>query len=276
MPDLEVSVITPTHRREDFVVETIESVLSQKGVSLELIVLDDTPEGSAQRAVESVQDARVSYHKRSTPSGGRPAVARNEGLARATGRYVYFLDDDDHVLPGALAALVGALDRHPKAAVAYGSVEPFGLDEAIVERYRRWFAWARRVSVPLARSSWLTTGFILFRGTVIINSACMMRRESALALRGYDTSIPLYEDVEFHMRGIRRFGHVFVDVPVLHYRTGSPSLIHDLLGDVGPIHRSNALIHGKYRRTYGALDYRALQVATRLLPLEGAPQTGGR
>ncbi len=263
----DVSVIVPTHRRERLVVEAVQSALTQEGVSVEVLVLDDSPEGSARAAVEAIGDPRVRYHVRAEPSRGRPAVVRNEGIWMARGRHLYFLDDDDHVLPGGLAALASALDRTPAAGVAYGRVVAFGTDPAIVASYERWWSWADRVSRRVGLSSWLTAGVILFRGTLLINSACMMRTSCARELGGYDGAIPVYEDVEFHTRGIRRFGHVFVDHPVLHYRTGAPSLIHDLKGDTGPIRSSYAIIHRKYRQAHGELEYRALQLVSKLLPL---------
>lgn len=267
MSKLDVSVVIPTFRRERQVVEAIGSALSQEGVSVEVLVLDDTPEGSAMDAVMSVGDPRVQYIKRTAASNGRPAIVRNEAIDQARGCYLYFLDDDDHVLPGALRALSSNLDANLGAAVAYGTVLPFGENAEIVARYMEWFRWAARTSRYLAHSSWLTVGAILFRGTIIINSACMMRRTCAVALGGYDAAIPVYEDVEFHMRGIRRWGHVFVDHPVLHYRTGAPSLIHNLQGDQDPVRRSYEIIHRKYKEAYGLADYRALQVASKLLPL---------
>lgn len=267
MSAIDVSVIIPTHRREREVVEAVASALGQEGVSVEVLVLDDTAEGTAAAAIQAIGDPRVQYLRRTTPSGGRPAIVRNEGIARARGRHLYFLDDDDRVLPGALAALAGALDRTPRAAVAFGRVDPFGADAAIVDRYREWWGWAAGAARRLSGSSWLTAGAILFHGTLIINSVCLMRRACAVALGGYDPALPVYEDVEFHLRGIRRWGHVFVDHPVLHYRTGAPSLIHDLKGDPRPIQRSYAIMHRKYREAHGALDYRALQLISRLLPL---------
>ncbi len=267
MGEPDVSVIIPTHRREREVVEAIGSALSQDGVSVEVLVLDDSPEGTAMHAVATLGDKRVQYARRAVPSNGRPALVRNEAIERAQGRYLYFLDDDDHVLPGALRALALGLEARRGAAVAYGTVEPFGEDPDIVARYTEWFVWAAQCSRYLAYSSWLTVGAILFRGTLIINSACMIRRECAVALGGYDGSIPLYEDVEFHMRGMRRWGHVFVDHPILHYRTGAPSLIHDLKDDQEPIRRSYEIIHRKYKETYGIADYRALQITSKLLPL---------
>src|SRR5258706_11705085 len=100
---VDVSVIIPTSRLEDLVVHAITSALAQRRVSVEVIVLDDSAEGTASASVASVDDPRVRYVRRAIPSRGRPAVVRNEGIAIARGRYLHFLDDDDHLFDGALA-----------------------------------------------------------------------------------------------------------------------------------------------------------------------------
>src|SRR5690606_27169354 len=127
-------------------------------VSVEVIVLDDSPEASARSVVEAFNDPRVRYIAREVPSQGRPAIVRNEGMRLARGRYLYFLDDDDHVLPGGLRALVSALEEHPEAGVAFGRVECFGTDPDVLRRYRAWFDWAGDTAFLVAKSSWLTVG----------------------------------------------------------------------------------------------------------------------
>jgi hypothetical protein len=54
---------------------------------------------------------------------------------------------------------------------------------------------------------------------------------------------------------------------VRHYHTGAPSLIHDLDGNQEPIRHSYRIIHRNHKETYGLADYRAPQVASKLLPL---------
>ncbi len=121
----EVSVVIPTYKRErEVVVAVTMSALRQRAVTLEVIVVDDSPEGTARAAVEAIGDARVRYVKRAVPSGGVPAHVRNEGGSPARGTHIEFLDDDDHLVEGATAALVGALERSG-AGVAL-AVIPFG------------------------------------------------------------------------------------------------------------------------------------------------------
>jgi glycosyltransferase involved in cell wall biosynthesis len=261
-----VSVIIPTFHREQEVVRAVRSVLEEPLPSLELFVIDDSPERSARDGIRSLDDTRVTYLEMDPCSRGRPALVRNWGIERASGDVLYFLDDDDTVVPGGLAALVDALRASPKVGMAFGRVQPFGPNPDIVRHYVRYFEWAARNARRLRWSSWLTSGAIMFSGTLIINSACAIRRPLAIELGGYDTNMAVYEDVEFFTRAMRRGGHVFVDYPVLNYATGRPSLIHDLDGDVSEIAASNKLAHRKLREAH-PIEYRLLQVISKSLPL---------
>lgn len=270
-----VSVIVPTYRREMQVVDAVNSVLTGCGVDFEVIVVDDTPEASAKEAIAAIHDARVQYHVMVEPSEGKPAKVRNTALELAKGRYLYFLDDDDQVAAGGIDALVGALEAAPKKGVAFGRVRCVGPHEATLVRYNNWFTWAAETARKYRWSSRLTVGTVLFRGTLYLNSACLLRTKLARELGGYDVEMPFYEDVDFYTRGIRRSGHVFVDETVLVYSTGQPSLIHDLDEDWTMIASSYRSMHEKYKRTYGVVDYRLLQVASKLLPMSepGKPAT---
>jgi glycosyltransferase involved in cell wall biosynthesis len=264
MPNIDVTVIIPTFRREREVVEAVRSAIAQDGVTVEAIVLDDSEDGSAREAIRQIGDERVRYIKRAVPSRGRPAIARNEGAKLARGRYVHFLDDDDRLAQGALAAMVDALDARPGAGIALGWVVPFGDDPATLQEKRDYFERAARIGAS-TRSTLGTVATILFRGTLMVNSACMIRRQHIDALGGYDASMPVYEDVDFFTRGIRRFGHVYVDRPVLHYRTGAPSLMHNLKGDNAKVVESYAIMYRKYKREHGLLEFTALRGLAKVL-----------
>jgi glycosyltransferase involved in cell wall biosynthesis len=262
----DVTVVTPTFRRPGPLVEAVRSVLAQEGVRVEILVLDDSPEGSGCAALTDIGDARVTVRQRPIPSGGRPAVVRNEGLAEARGRYVHFLDDDDRLSAGALRTLVGVLDGRPDVAVAWGRVTPFGDHASVLEQQTRYFEQAATASRRLAEAAfrrWRIVARLLFRTTLLVNSSCLVRRECAREVGGYAPDVPLCEDVDFFMRSIRHGGGVFVDAPVLEYRTGVPSLMHDLTG-TERVADSYRVIHRNYRHRYGAGEMVALKVLARL------------
>jgi GT2 family glycosyltransferase len=70
--------------------------------------------------------------------GNAGAVARTEGVRRATTPYVAFADDDSWWGPGALAAAAGLLDTHPRVAVVVGRVRMSadGSEDRVTRKHR--------------------------------------------------------------------------------------------------------------------------------------------
>ena len=146
---IDVSVIIPTFRRPNLLAEAIASVLSQGSVAVEVFVVDDSPEGSAQEVVTNFRDARVLYLKNPKPTGGFPSAVRNLGWPLARGAFVHFLDDDDIVPEGHYLAVKDAFSKHRDIGVVFGRIEPFGdAPEAQMRHERLFFSdGARRASV---------------------------------------------------------------------------------------------------------------------------------
>ncbi len=264
MDPIDVSVIIPTYHREKELLEAIGSVRRQRGVDFEIIVVDDSPEGSARSAVASLGDARVHYLKRPEPSGGRPALVRNDGAKLAQGRYLYFLDDDDMLETDTLLAMSKALDAAPAAGMAFGAISPFGLDEAVLLHNQRYFAEARRIALKLKGRHQLSA-CLTFRSAIMVCSAGMARRTAFAAVGGFDADIPICEDSELWARVAEGRGHVFIDRPVVRYRTGAPSMMHNLAENDEKLHVSYRRIHGKYRRAHGPLRFMAMKLWARVI-----------
>lgn len=108
----QVSVVTPVYNAEEFLGETIESVLNQKYESFEYLLIDDcSTDNSAQLIKKYVDnDSRIKYIKLAENSGA--AVARNTGLENAEGRYIAFIDSDDVWYPEKLAKQVHFMNRN--------------------------------------------------------------------------------------------------------------------------------------------------------------------
>ncbi len=264
MDPLDVSVIIPTYHREKELLEAIGSVQRQRGVALEIIVVDDSPEGSARNAVAALGDARVQYLQRPEPSGGRPALVRNDGAKLAKGRYLYFLDDDDMLETDTLLTLSKALDAAPAAGMAFGVISPFGLDPEVLLHNQRYFAEARRIARKLKGRRQLSA-CLTFRSAIMVCSAGMARRTAFAAVGGFDADIPICEDSELWARVAEGRGHVFVDSPVVRYRTGAPSMMHNLAENDEKLHVSYRRIHGKYRQAHGLLRFMAMKIWARMI-----------
>lgn len=104
-----VSIIIPIYNTGDRLVRCLDSVMAQTMTDFECLMVDD---GSTDRSPAIIdeyaaRDPRfMAVHK---PNGG-VSSARNEGLKRACGEWVAFLDSDDELKPCHLEKMIGAAD----------------------------------------------------------------------------------------------------------------------------------------------------------------------
>jgi glycosyltransferase involved in cell wall biosynthesis len=266
---VDFSVVIPTFRRPGQLRESIASVMAQTGVTTEILVIDDSAEGSAQQVVERFADARISYMKNPQPTGGRPSVVRNLGWPLATGSFVHFLDDDDIVAEGHYAAVKSAFESHPDVGQVFGRIEPFGSGpETQLDHECRYFADAARKAAVCARfgARWAYTGMMLFDMALLVCSASIVRRACVGALQGFDPEIRLMEDADFHVRVMREFGAHFLDRTAIRYRVGSPSLMHSPTPTASQRQEEmsgSRRMNVKYRNQRGLLEYYALAIFAR-------------
>jgi glycosyltransferase involved in cell wall biosynthesis len=266
---VDVSVVIPTFRRPQVLPESIRSALGQQGVSLEIIVVDDSPEGSAAAVVESIGDPRVTYLKNPEPSGGVPSKVRNLGWPLTHGRFLHFLDDDDIVLDGHYAAVKDAFEQHPRAGLVFGRIEPFGTGpDTQLEHERLYFARAARKAALSNRLSrrWAFAGHMLFDSALLVCSSSMVRRECVASVGGFDPAIRLMEDADFHVRVMREHGAFFLDRTAIRYRIGSPSLMHTPNPPPEQLEQELAgrrAMQAKYRAQHGSLEFYFLAAVTR-------------
>ncbi len=128
-----VSVVVPTHNRVSMLVRGLDTVLGQRGVDLEVVVVDDgSRDGTSEVLRERFADlVSVIRH----PDARGVSAARNAGVARARGDFVAFLDDDDVWSPVKLERQLAQL-RATGRGWAYSGMVSIDVDLRILHGVR--------------------------------------------------------------------------------------------------------------------------------------------
>ena len=108
---MKVSVIMPIYNTSRMLKPQIRSILDQDFADFELILVDDgSTDDSGLICDEFAKDDNriIVVHKKNAGVD----EARNTGIEKACGKYLYFVDSDDELLPGALQTLVDVMECH--------------------------------------------------------------------------------------------------------------------------------------------------------------------
>ncbi|GAB3460126.1 hypothetical protein GCM10027321_19230 [Massilia terrae] len=114
-----LSIIVPAYDAQDFIEPCLKAIVAQMGPAHELLVIDD----GSRDATAAIADAMAQRHPQHAIRVVRQANqgvsgARNTGLQQARGDYIAFVDADDLLLPGSLAALGSAIAEHQPDVIA--------------------------------------------------------------------------------------------------------------------------------------------------------------
>lgn len=187
----QVSVIIPAYNRAKLLPETLESLSRQTYQDWHAIIVDDHSTDSTFEVAQrfSDRDSRFRCRRRLGIRRGADAC-RNEGMQASESPYVVFLDSDDLLLPDALATRVTAADAAPEfdyhvfmSQVFANSPEDADTlwnvftEEDDLERFLR-------MDLP-----WHTSGPI-------------WKRSAVEAIKGFDESLPSFQDWDLHVRAL--------------------------------------------------------------------------
>jgi glycosyltransferase involved in cell wall biosynthesis len=220
--------VIPAFNAVEYLAETLESVLAQDGVPLEIIVVDDgSTDGTAEVAARFAE--RGVRCMRLDPSGG-PSRPRNRGIDATRGRYVALFDSDDLMLPGKLRVAVDFMEQQPGLGLVFTDFVKFreGSGDAprpFLKDYDRFRACPRRPAgerryVIGRRDAYAT----LFYENYIGTSGVVIPREVLQRVGPFDESLKNADDRDMWFRIAREYDIGFIDMVGHRYRVRETSV----------------------------------------------------
>ncbi len=121
-----ISLVIPVFNVRRYLADCLDSVLAQKGTAgVEVIAVDDASDDGSGALLDERARADDRLAVVHLPGTAGPGNARNVGLARATGRYVWFVDGDDQLQPEAIEAISARLEAAAPDVLLIDYVESY-------------------------------------------------------------------------------------------------------------------------------------------------------
>jgi glycosyltransferase involved in cell wall biosynthesis len=208
-----VTVFTTFHEPDDYLYETIASVLAQTFTDFELLLVCDGDPARCREVLERVPDPRLrlvheDFTGRTIGKQLRMMLCRNRGFAEAHAALMALLDADDLAEPERLATQVAFMRKHPECVLVGSAItiidehsRPVG-----VRRYAGCDAEIRRAMLAF---------------NCIAQSAVMLRRDVAVAAGEYGPEVNFAEDYDLWLRMLTRGRFHNLAQPLTRYRIHS-------------------------------------------------------
>lgn len=206
-----ISVVIPLYNKSNCIRDTIDSVLNQSFSNFELIIVNDGSTDNSAEIVSGINDRRLRLFNKNNQG---VSSARNYGIGKATGEYIFFLDADDIIKPDCLEEFNSLTIEFPEASIYTANFiarHPAG-DEQIICRS-------------------ITRGYIdnpykdLFKINIFPRTGSMLVKKICFDKVGtFLENLCKYEDLELNIRLIDNFRIVYSPVVVLVYNRGFSNL----------------------------------------------------
>jgi glycosyltransferase involved in cell wall biosynthesis len=200
MSDL-VSVVIPCYNGAAYLAEAIASVYHQTYPHIELILVDDGSTDDTAAIAARYPNAHYFYQ-----SNQGVAVARNRGLQESSGSYLVFLDQDDRLLPCAIATALQQIKAHPECAFVVGQSQIIRADGSATNEFGS--------CLESCDYSILLRG----KNNICPPSTVIFRRSPLLESGGFDPQFGMADDYDVYLKLARRFPVAYYSQVIVEYR----------------------------------------------------------
>ncbi|MGD8863549.1 MAG: glycosyltransferase [Myxococcales bacterium] len=187
----EVSVLLPYRDAAATLEEALDGVLSQRGVHLDVIAVDDGSRDDGPRLVQRLASHHRALRPLQTPGVGI-AAALNRAAGQARAPLLARMDADDVCLPGRLSRQLERMSAEPGLAALGTRVAPFP-EERVQQGLRRYVDWQNGLLTPRQHADQL------FVESPLCHPSVMLRRDALTAVGGYRDG-PFPEDYDLWLR----------------------------------------------------------------------------
>lgn len=237
-----VSVICMSYNHENYVVQSLNSVLNQTYKNIQLIITDDASTDDSRRVIndwlENHSDIIFIYNN--SNSGNTKTF--NKALKFAKGEYIIDLAADDILLKDCIEKQLSTFlnSEKKKLGIVYGNAELISENNTHIRYYYEVNAEKRTLKTPASGNIYLA---MLSQSSMICSVSSMVKREVLEQLNGYNENLA-YEDLDLWIRASRLYNFEFIDRILVQKRELENSLGSQFYKKITP--RTRKINHSTY------------------------------
>lgn len=219
-----VSVVIPSYNHSSYILEAVESVLSQTHEEIELIVIDDGSSDNSLELLATVDDQRLTVIAQEN-AGAHETI--NRGLQMARGDHLTILNSDDVYHPERLKRCLGALAEN-NANFACSWIQVIDANSAPTSIKRGWENMLPSWANPNSEDGfWNGNSFNLnlLATNFISTTSNMIFTRELLESAGYMRNLRFCHDWDFAIRAAAVGSCVMVEEPLVQYRVHGSNTI---------------------------------------------------
>lgn len=174
---IKLSICIATRNRGDFISETIGSIAVQCSDAVEIVVLDGASTDNTEPVVRGLQESipGLRYFRQDKNGGVDRDYDTVVGLAK--GEYCWLMSDDDLLKPGAVAAVLKAIEQAPSLIIVNSEVRSFDLSKLLDHNRLRFDENRMYTPAEFERLFEETSGYLSYIGAVVIRRDTWLSRD---------------------------------------------------------------------------------------------------
>jgi len=204
--NIKVSVIIPVYNAELYIEEAINSCLHQNlgHFKVEVIAVDDNSSDSSVEILRKISDRYENVHYIRLTRNRGPAGARNEGIKKAKGQFIAFLDADDYMASNKLNSQLDYFHKNPSIDLIIT-----GLQE-IDERGKK----IRNFIQSFPEGKYEQAKAIFLDKISSVTPTIVLRKDVMDRIGYFDEELIHFEDKEFLLRALKQSKIIYLSKPL--------------------------------------------------------------
>lgn len=202
------TVVIPLYNKENYISETLHSVLNQSFQDFEVIVVNDCSTDKSLDIVKSFSDSRIHIVEHEKNKG--LSASRNTGIKRANAEYIAFLDADDLWKPQFLESIKLLIDNYPEASL-------------FTTKYEIQLSNGKTIEFDFKFENFKKHGIVLnyfksnLNQSTFYPSCLCVKKEVFDAIGYYNESVNYSEDIDFNIRALAHFNLAYYNTAMVVY-----------------------------------------------------------